>query len=247
MEYLDPKTVALTVGQKEAQAWSEIQQFGKTSFMKWKAAGSQTFMAKEVLMNKLQGFLTIALGNPITAPLVDARELLQQVWDAGDVGKESPVLTEEAMQKQQSQPAPGPMDLEKLKGQIAEDAKHQAAEIEIVMRKMDDQSKKDIAELQGTIQILLQQMKNAGTQDLQTEQLQADAAHKIVDMAHEIDLTGQQAQIDSQQIDQQGAHQMLQQTAQQQAQQALQQQQADQAQQAQQTPTATPEPAETPQ
>ena len=57
-----------------------IKQFGKTSFMTWRATGAATFMQKEVLANKLQGFMQISMGNPATAGMVNGRELLEQVW-----------------------------------------------------------------------------------------------------------------------------------------------------------------------
>lgn len=196
MDYLEPEIVAKTVGEKQAEAWAQIKELGKTSFMKWNAVGSQTFMAKEVLMNKLQGFLQVALSNPITAPLVDARELLEQVWDAGDVGKESPVFSDEDMkQKQSAPPPPGPIDLEKVKGEIAAEAKHQDAEIKILMQQMQDQQKAldrkqndENAELAAQVQILLKRMEQMGAQDLQTQQLEADAAHKVVDIMSEPEL-----------------------------------------------------------
>jgi hypothetical protein len=105
MQNLDPETVRVLLGDKHAAIWAEIQRFGKTSFMAWKATGSSTFMMKEVLMQKLQGFLQLCLSNPITAEKVDARELLEQVWDAGEVGKESPILTDDeiARRKQEQQ------------------------------------------------------------------------------------------------------------------------------------------------
>jgi hypothetical protein len=104
LEYLEPETVRVLLGDKQAQLWAEIKQFGKTSFMNWKATGSSTFMVKEILMQKLQGFMQLALGNPITAPLVDARELLEQVWDSGEIGKESPVYDEETLKEKQGGP-----------------------------------------------------------------------------------------------------------------------------------------------
>ena len=190
LEYLEPEIVAKTVGEKQAQAWAEIKQLGKTSFMKWNAIGSQTFMQKEVLMNKLQGFMQVALGNPITAPLVDARELLEQVWDAGEVGKESPVLTDEDLQKKQSAPPPpGPIELEKAKGEIAAEAKHQDAEIKILLQKMqneqaekDRKAKEESDELSAQVQILLKRMDQMGSEQLQQQQIEADAVHTVVDI-----------------------------------------------------------------
>lgn len=106
LEHMEPEIVGILIGEKYAQKWAEIKQFGKTSFMNWKATGSSTFMAKEVLMNKLQGFMQLSLGNPLTANLVDARELLEQVWEAGEIGKESPVYDEETLKQKQGPQIP---------------------------------------------------------------------------------------------------------------------------------------------
>lgn len=105
MENLEPETVKAILGDQDAQVWAQIKEYGKTNFMKWFATGAATFMAKEVLMHKLQGFLQIVLGSELAAQHVDITELLNQVWDAGQIGKESPVLTEEDMQKKQANPA----------------------------------------------------------------------------------------------------------------------------------------------
>jgi hypothetical protein len=55
MQHLDPETVRVLLGDQHAQRWAEIQQFGKTSFMAWKATGSATFMTKEILMQNCKG------------------------------------------------------------------------------------------------------------------------------------------------------------------------------------------------
>ncbi len=100
-ENLTAEMVGVLLGEKQAAMWQQVLDFGKTSFMNWKATGSSTFMVKEILMQKLQGFMQLALGNPITASLVDARELLEQVWDSGEIGKESPVYDEETLKQKQ--------------------------------------------------------------------------------------------------------------------------------------------------
>lgn len=128
---LEPETVKVLLGEKQAALWAEIKNFGKTSFMNWKATGSSTFMVKEILMQKLQGFMQLALGNPITAPLVDARELLEQVWDSGEIGKESPVLDEETLKNKQQGPQIPPE---------VEDTLHkQEAMIQDLEKKLSDQ------------------------------------------------------------------------------------------------------------
>jgi hypothetical protein len=92
LKYLEVETVQKIHGDEIAQVWAQIKQFGKTSFMEWQATGTSSFMQKEVLTNKIRAFAEFAMSNPITAPLVDARELLQQTWDVMEIGKESPVL-----------------------------------------------------------------------------------------------------------------------------------------------------------
>jgi hypothetical protein len=102
LKYLDVETVRMLHGDKIAQAWAQIKQFGKTSFMNWKATGAQTFVQKEVLTQKLQNFMAVAMGNPVMAQLVDPRELLSQVWDAMEIGKESPIRQEDGDPKAQA-------------------------------------------------------------------------------------------------------------------------------------------------
>lgn len=91
IKYLDVETVKRIHGDEIAQIWQQIKQFGKTSFMEWNATGTSSFMQKEVLSSKLHAFATFALGNPITAPKIDATELLQQTWDVMEIGRESPI------------------------------------------------------------------------------------------------------------------------------------------------------------
>jgi hypothetical protein len=95
LKYLEVETVQKIHGDEIAQIWAQIKQFGKSSFMEWQATGTSSFMQKEVLTNKIRAFAEFAMGNPMTAPLVDARELLQQTWDVMEIGRESPILDEE--------------------------------------------------------------------------------------------------------------------------------------------------------
>lgn len=103
LEHLEPETVKALLGDEHAVIWAQIKAYGKTNFMEWFATGSQTFVAKEILMNKLQGFLQIVLGSEEAARRVDLTELLQQVWDAGQIGKESPILDDEELAKREAQ------------------------------------------------------------------------------------------------------------------------------------------------
>jgi hypothetical protein len=92
LKYLDVVTVQKIHGDKHAQAWAQIKQFGKSSFMTWKATGVSSFMQKEVLTNKLNAFSQFVMSNPATAAKVDSGELLRQTWDAMEMGRESPIL-----------------------------------------------------------------------------------------------------------------------------------------------------------
>lgn len=91
IRFLQPECVDKLLGHETAQQWAAIKNFGKTSFMTWRATGASSFMQKEVLLNKLQGFLAIVGGNPLFQGMVDQRELLSQVWDAMQMGRESPI------------------------------------------------------------------------------------------------------------------------------------------------------------
>jgi hypothetical protein len=99
LKYLEPETVAKIHGKEAGEKWMQIKQFGKTSFMNWKATGTASFMQKEILANKLRAFADFALSNPNTAPLIDPRELLEQTWDVMEIGRESPILKDEDGQK----------------------------------------------------------------------------------------------------------------------------------------------------
>lgn len=148
MQYLEPETVRVLLGEQHAQRWAEIRQFGKTSFMAWKATGSATFMTKEILMQKLQGFLQLALSSPLTADKVDVRELLEQVWEAGEVGKESPVLDEETLKQRQAQQG----------GQIPPQIQDVLAKQEQLIQQLQDQLKQ--AEDQTQIKFAELQIKD---------------------------------------------------------------------------------------
>ena len=95
LKFLEVETVRKIHGDEIAATWQQIKEFGKTSFMEWEATGTSSFMQKEVLTNKLRAFSEFAMSNPATAPLIDARELLQQTWDVMEIGRESPILKDE--------------------------------------------------------------------------------------------------------------------------------------------------------
>jgi hypothetical protein len=104
IKYLSPETVQKIHGDEAAALWAQIKQFGKSSFMDWKATGTASFMQKEVLTNKIRAFSEFALGNPATAALIDAKELLRQTWDVMEIGKESPILEDEDGQESLPEP-----------------------------------------------------------------------------------------------------------------------------------------------
>ncbi len=95
LKYLEVETVRKIHGDKEAQIWEQIKQFGKSSFMDWQATGTSSFMQKEVLTNKVRAFADFALSNPMTAEKIDVTEILQQTWDVMEIGRESPILEDD--------------------------------------------------------------------------------------------------------------------------------------------------------
>jgi len=118
LDYLDPRIVGMVLGAKTGEIWAAIQKgyrdFGGIDYVQWRATGAKTLMAKEVLLNKLQGFLGVVAANPQLAQMVDMRELVEQIWNAADVGLTSPVYTQEdlaemAQMAQQGAGVPGGM------------------------------------------------------------------------------------------------------------------------------------------
>lgn len=101
LEFLDPQLVDKKHGPEMAQKWDAIKKLGTASFMNWRPTGQSTFIAREILANKLQGFLNIVGSNEKFMSETDTRELLEQVWAAMEIGKESPILSDEDLQKQQ--------------------------------------------------------------------------------------------------------------------------------------------------
>lgn len=120
IKYLDVETVMKIHGEKHAAAWQKIKEFGKTSFMKWKATGTSSFMAKEVLTNKLRAFLELAISNEMIGQKIDIAELLRQYWSYLETGMESPILEDE--------------DADKLPPQV----KAKMAEMEAMVKQMGD-------------------------------------------------------------------------------------------------------------
>jgi hypothetical protein len=201
MEHLEPETVKILLGEKDAQIWQAIKQYGKTNFMEWFATGSQTFMAKEVLMHKLQGFLQLVLGAPeITMPLVDIRELLEQVWSAGQIGKESPVYDEQTVKQNAQQ---GPMqhaqqaiqEIEQKAGELIKQANEKAQQAQqgeaqakqMEQFKRDELASKERLEMFKTLQAFQDQGHKSHLVEAQIDKLQADTLASLAKAAQEPD------------------------------------------------------------
>ena len=136
LEFLDVEVVAKIHGQEKAEIWQAIKDFGKSSFLTWKATGASTFIAKEVLMQKLQGFLSLVSSNEAMSQFVDIRELLEQVWDAAQIGKESPIYDDKTLEEKaaQSKPENDPLMVAELEKKAADTEKTNAQTDEIVAK-----------------------------------------------------------------------------------------------------------------
>ncbi len=117
LKYMEPETVAKIHGEEAGQLWAQIKQFGKASFMDWKATGTSSFMQKEVLTNKIRAFADFVLSNEVTASQVDVKELLRQTWDVMEIGRESPILEDEG---EMEIPPQIKAQMEQLDGQLKE-------------------------------------------------------------------------------------------------------------------------------
>jgi len=189
MENLEVETVKAILGEKDAAIWAQIKEYGKTNFMEWFATGSATFMAKEVLMHKLQGFLQLVAGSEMLAQHIDITELLQQVWDAGQIGKESPVLTEEDMQKKAANPA------NQAAMQHIQEIEQKATEMIKMAQEQAAQAKQDAANARAGNDVKMAQIQ-ATERDAQRKDHRSmmDMLARLVEAGHKSHLTA--AQVD---------------------------------------------------
>jgi len=187
LKYLDPETVKKIHGEKAAQIWQAIKTFGKTSFMEWKATGTKSFMLKEVLTNKIRAFAQFALGTPDAAKLIDVRELLEQVWDAMEIGKESPILKDADGQKV-------PPQIQAQMEQLQAHAKELEAALQNAAAEVEKLESKHHLEMTKTVMQAQVDQYNAVTKrlDLVVDRLSSQAVQVIADSAAaaEPDLSG---------------------------------------------------------
>lgn len=94
LRFLEVETVQQMLGDECAQDWKAIKEYGKASFMSWRATGASTFMQKEVLANKLQGFIQLA-SQPMFVNLIDWKEMLGQSWDVLQMGLKDPFVKDD--------------------------------------------------------------------------------------------------------------------------------------------------------
>lgn len=139
LKYLEPETVQKIFGDEAAERWAQIKQFGKSSFMDWQATGTSSFMQKEVLTNKIRAFADFALSNPNTAPLMDGRELLNQVWDVMEIGRESPIKKEDDQKEL-------PDDVKQRMAQVAEQMEQLQQQLQQAQQQAQDADRKAVQE-----------------------------------------------------------------------------------------------------
>ena len=175
LKYLSPETVQKIHGDEAAQLWAQIKQFGKSSFMSWKATGTSSFMQKEVLTNKIRAFSEFALGNPLTAQKIDVTELLQQTWDVMEIGRESPILKAEDGQEEIPEPVKQRMmqvaeQMEGMQGQMQE---MQQALQEAEAKAADEEQKRIKAEIdakEAKAMLNVEQAMAQAREDFRSEQ-----------------------------------------------------------------------------
>lgn len=155
LEFLEVEHVQMMHGDDIAAKWQRIKEYGKSHFMKWKATGAATFMAKEVLLNKLMGFINMVGANPPFQALVDMRELLEQAWDLTQIGRESPILKDEDLTP------------DKLPPQVQE-----------MIAKLQEAAQQGEQAMQAIEQIRQQAMQEINDRDHEIQQLQLQLADK---------------------------------------------------------------------
>lgn len=202
LKYLEVDTVEAIFGKEVAQKWGVIKQFGKSSFMDWQATGTSTFMQKEILTQKLQQFSALVMGDPANAPYINRLEMLQQTWDAMEIGKESPIqdpnapaqdgapppIPPEAIQAMQEQIQQMGQALQEAQSQLADKQfEQQIKQQELAIKDRDSQVK--AMQVQADIE-----SKNQVTPDKRADELSDAEAEKINHEAEMKVLLANQAQ-----------------------------------------------------
>jgi len=116
-KYLDAETVRRLHGDDIATKWQAIKKYGKSNLFDYKSTGASTMMAREVMVQKIHGFLMTVTSHPSMEALVNLRELLDTLWEAGNFARTSPVKKEEDLEIDALL-----QEIEKLKGLVAEKA-----------------------------------------------------------------------------------------------------------------------------
>lgn len=168
LEFLDPQLVEKKHGPEMAQKWDAIKKLGTASFMNWRPTGQSTFIAREILANKLQGFLNIVGSNEKFMSETDTRELLEQVWAAMEIGKESPILSDEDLQKQQKGLPP---EIQEQMIKAKEEFDNLAKEHQ-EMQKQNDQLQLQIKNKDGDLQLKSDQIMQKAQADNQKVQME---------------------------------------------------------------------------
>jgi hypothetical protein len=96
---LTPEVVEAKFGKEKAAYWAAIKEFGNVDFLQFEAVGTSTYLAKEVLFNKLTGFLGIIGTSPELASYVKLEELIREIWRASEVGKADIVLSDDEIKQ----------------------------------------------------------------------------------------------------------------------------------------------------
>ena len=150
LEFLDPAVVEKIHGPEIAAKWDAIKKLGTASFMNWRPTGQSTFVSREILAQKLQGFLQIIGSNERFQAETDTRELLEQIWDAMDIGKESPILSDEDLEKKGGKQIPPEIQDQMIKAKEEFDKLAQAHQ---EMQKQNDQLQMQLKSKDQEIQV----------------------------------------------------------------------------------------------
>jgi hypothetical protein len=195
LTFMEPQTVEILYGKEHAARWAQIKQLGKASFIDFKATGTSSFMAKEVLTSKLQAYLTMAMSNPAMAQLVDVPEMMKQVWEAMEVGRKLPIIEQdkegdlppELMQKmQESEQMIAQMGevIEKMQGELDDKQTKEQAEMQKAaneaMRIENDRYQKETERMR-----LEYEMKRYDLSDSEKVQADMDFEKVKIDMAQD--------------------------------------------------------------
>jgi hypothetical protein len=103
VKYLKPEIVESWFGKEEADNWRIVQGMKSLSWLQFRAVGTENFMKKQVLFQRLGIIWNIAQSNPEVARVINWQKFFTILFESADLGIAPPVRSDEEVIQMQAQ------------------------------------------------------------------------------------------------------------------------------------------------